>query len=202
MLSALNSWLAGIPPPLALAYPPGWTALRDELIEEHPYCSACGGTTHLQTHHIKSVSDYPKLALVRDNCIVLCMAPGHLCHFIFGHLRRWDLTSPHVREDAAAHLLRTQQVHGRLSVRLTQLMPEPASLERVQRRLHGLEERQAAEIAKRDTMIRRHVAEIDRLMFEVAASMAREGELRAKLPPPIMPIIARPWPEDDRGGAA
>lgn len=97
-------------PPILCGKPrsPHWEALEKRWVFTHTSCAACGGTTHLQVHHIKPYHLHPDLELDESNLMTLCMAPGHLCHFIFGHCRLWAAYNPRVREMAAEMLEATK----------------------------------------------------------------------------------------------
>ena len=81
-----------------------WQAVRNEFVELHPRCEACGLSWGLNVHHIKPFKDHPELELDMDNLITLCREH----HFRIGHdpdgpwgWRRpsWTLSNPNVRED-------------------------------------------------------------------------------------------------------
>ena len=81
-----------------------WQAVRNEFVELHPRCEACGLSWDLNVHHIKPFKDHPELELDMDNLITLCREH----HFRIGHdpdgpwgWRRpsWTFYNPNVRED-------------------------------------------------------------------------------------------------------
>lgn len=80
---------------------PDWAAVRDAHIAREPSCRACGGTDHLQVHHIRPFHLHPELELAQDNLITLCEHPSHDCHYHFGHFFDWHAWNPRVRSDAA-----------------------------------------------------------------------------------------------------
>lgn len=95
---------AGYGPPPANARSGLFAKVRKIHLREHQSCTACGGTEHLEVHHVESVRDCPERELDPDNLQTLCEAPGHNCHLVFGHLMNTDYTNPNSREDAAAYL--------------------------------------------------------------------------------------------------
>jgi 5-methylcytosine-specific restriction endonuclease McrA len=81
-----------------------WPEAREAHLKSEPKCQGCGGTDHLQVHHIQPFHEHPELELDQANLITLCEHPAHDCHFHFGHLLDWYSSNPQVREDAAAYL--------------------------------------------------------------------------------------------------
>lgn len=79
-----------------------WPTLRKHVLEKNPCCAVCGGTDFLEVHHKKPFHLHPELELEEKNLIVLCEAPGHCCHLVFGHLLSWHAYNPHVEEDVKA----------------------------------------------------------------------------------------------------
>lgn len=76
-----------------------WHYIRDQFIEDNPYCEACGSSEKLQVHHIIPFSNRPDLELVDSNLIVLCMSINE-CHFLLGHGGSFKTYNPHVSQDA------------------------------------------------------------------------------------------------------
>jgi hypothetical protein len=77
----------------------GWDKLRDEHLDKHDSCAACGGWTNLQVHHVR-----PPLvtgALSPRNLITLCMGFDE-CHLRIGHGGDWNCYNPHVKLHAKA----------------------------------------------------------------------------------------------------
>lgn len=60
---------------------PGWTAIRDRAIREHPYCSDCGSTSRLEVDHVVPLADGGAVA---GPTRVLC----HDCHVRVTNERR------------------------------------------------------------------------------------------------------------------
>jgi 5-methylcytosine-specific restriction protein A len=89
-----------------------WSRVRDDHIKEHPVCEVCGGRDNLNVHHVEPYHLHPEKELDPTNLITLCEAPGHNCHFIFGHLLNWRSFNSHVREDAA---IWREKIHTRPS---------------------------------------------------------------------------------------
>jgi len=73
-----------------------WPKIRNEFVEEHPCCAACGSSKMLNVHHIEPFSDNPERELDKNNLICLCFS----CHFIFGHLKSWTSHNPNVVHDS------------------------------------------------------------------------------------------------------
>lgn len=90
------------PPPMYGAErAPGWAAVRDAFLEEHPYCAVCTSQTGAEAHHILPYHLFPELELDPGNLITLCRRPGWNCHFLFGHLGDWRSYNPDVRRVSA-----------------------------------------------------------------------------------------------------
>jgi 5-methylcytosine-specific restriction protein A len=79
-----------------------WPRVRLEHLKDHPTCAVCGGKTNIEVHHIEPFHLCPERELDPTNLLTLCEAPGHNCHFIFGHLLSWRSYNPMVRADAFA----------------------------------------------------------------------------------------------------
>lgn len=83
---------------------PQWPAVRAAHLKKEPSCQACGGTDHLEVHHIAPFHVSPALELDETNLITLCEKPGHCCHFVMGHFHDWSRWNPAVRDWAARYL--------------------------------------------------------------------------------------------------
>lgn len=87
-----------------------WPALRKSFLEENSSCAACGGTNHLEVHHIEPFHENPALELDPSNLITLCDKLGKdNCHLEIGHLGNFKNKNPNVREDAARALEKTKE---------------------------------------------------------------------------------------------
>jgi 5-methylcytosine-specific restriction protein A len=66
------------PSPRARGYDAAWEALRAQVIEQHPFCSApgCKSADRLNVDHIVPVRLAPERRLDRTNLRVLCQS----CH--------------------------------------------------------------------------------------------------------------------------
>lgn len=85
---------------------PHWRTVEKAHLAKHPSCAACGGTAHLQVHHLLPFS-WPggaELELVEENLLTLCASPSHNCHLWIGHLGDFKSRNPHARADAATWL--------------------------------------------------------------------------------------------------
>lgn len=82
---------------------PEWSAVERAFRARHPTCAACGGTAHLQVHHVDPFHLFPARELILSNLITLCMGPEE-CHLRIGHGGNWTAYNPRVREDAATLL--------------------------------------------------------------------------------------------------
>ena len=87
---------------------PHWPTVRRAHLAKEPKCRACGGTCHLNVHHIKPFHLFPELELVQTNLITLCEHPSHNCHEIFGHLLDWSAYNVSVRADASRYLKKVE----------------------------------------------------------------------------------------------
>jgi len=76
-----------------------WATVEKEHLAVQPTCMACGGTKHLQVHHIKPFALHPEKELDPDNLITLCMDVFE-CHFRIGHGQNWHYFNPRVVSDA------------------------------------------------------------------------------------------------------
>jgi hypothetical protein len=110
-LSALANWLRNIFSTLqgnekaklcGASRSPLWDALRDSFIKGK-VCAVCGGTKHLQLHHIKPFHLQPELELDPQNLIPLCEGNKNMnCHLVLGHYQNFATKfNPSVVEDAA-----------------------------------------------------------------------------------------------------
>lgn len=89
----------------------GWRTLRNECVEEHPYCAACGWehpkNKGLDGHHIIPRHIFPALALLKSNVIILCRKRG--CHLQIGHFgnytRYWNENVEEILQDRGKILM-------------------------------------------------------------------------------------------------
>jgi len=83
-----------------------WASVRKSHLEKCPTCSACGGTSKVEVHHIKPFNLFPELELDPDNLITLCESwkKGVNCHLFFGHLGDYRSFNDRVKEDATSWL--------------------------------------------------------------------------------------------------
>lgn len=72
--------------------------LRKVLLAKQNYCNRCGGIKKLHIHHIKPVQDYPELAMVIDNCEVLCQR----CHASEEASRVWAKRKANIDQQPTA----------------------------------------------------------------------------------------------------
>lgn len=79
-----------------------WARVRKAFLEVYPVCEACGGTEHLEVHHVKPYHLFPSLELNPMNLMTLCDSPSRKCHFVIGHLTDWRSYNVDARADAAA----------------------------------------------------------------------------------------------------
>lgn len=79
-----------------------WPAVRAAHLRREPRCMVCGGTEHVQVHHVVPFHVDPDLELAPDNLLTLCEAKDRLCHYTFGHGYSWLQHNPNVRADVAA----------------------------------------------------------------------------------------------------
>ncbi|MEI7509758.1 MAG: HNH endonuclease signature motif containing protein [Flavobacterium sp.] len=77
-----------------------WKKIRDKLVKEQPFCSACGSGKKLQVHHIEPFHVNPDKELDTSNMIVLCVN----CHFVFGHLMDYSSWNIDVAADSTVYL--------------------------------------------------------------------------------------------------
>lgn len=73
-----------------------WSSARGSFMMRNTFCAACGTEEHLECHHIEPFYLFPEKELDEDNFIVLC----RVCHFLFGHLKKWSSYNTTVVEDA------------------------------------------------------------------------------------------------------
>lgn len=77
-----------------------WPKARAAHIAKFPTCAVCAGHENLEVHHVEPFHVNPERELDPTNFITLCEAPGHNCHFLFGHFLSWRCFNPAVRTDA------------------------------------------------------------------------------------------------------
>jgi hypothetical protein len=82
---------------------PGWHRVEHAFVTSHPNCAACGGTEHLQVHHIMPFHLHPELELDPSNLITLCMGPSE-CHVLIGHGDNFRAYNPNVVADATSFM--------------------------------------------------------------------------------------------------
>ena len=78
---------------------PEWKRVREEFLDENPFCAACHSHKHLQVHHVRPFHIFPELELDPNNLITLCMDEDD-CHLMIGHGGNFSCFNPYVREDA------------------------------------------------------------------------------------------------------
>jgi hypothetical protein len=85
---------------------PLWPKIREEHLENHPTCEACGGTAKINVHHVVPSHLRPDLELDESNLITLCESRsyGVECHRTFGHLGSYFSWNVDVRTDAPTWL--------------------------------------------------------------------------------------------------
>lgn len=81
-----------------------WKTVREAQLRDNPTCAACGGTDHLQVHHILPFHLYRDLELDPNNLIVLCEDKDTKCHLHVGHRGNWKDYNPMAKEDAKVAL--------------------------------------------------------------------------------------------------
>ncbi len=86
---------------------PHWPTVRAAHLAMHPTCAACGGTEHLEVHHIQVYHLNPTLELDPTNLITLCES-SHACHYTYGHLYSWHSWNELVIHDAALWLYKVR----------------------------------------------------------------------------------------------
>lgn len=66
---------------------PKWPGVRQAHLEKNPKCIACGGTAHLQVHHVVPFHIAPERELDPTNLATLCESKkyGVNCHLFAGH---------------------------------------------------------------------------------------------------------------------
>lgn len=74
-----------------------WNKTRNDFVEKHNQCACCKTKQMLQVHHIEPFHDNPEKELDENNLITLCST----CHFVFGHLKKWQSYNPSVLEDVS-----------------------------------------------------------------------------------------------------
>lgn len=63
-----------------------WARIRNQHVEAHPRCEACGSKVELNVHHLQPFHVHPELELDPDNLITLCRKH----HFWLGHHGDWS----------------------------------------------------------------------------------------------------------------
>jgi 5-methylcytosine-specific restriction protein A len=74
---------------------PNWNKTRNSFVEKHNQCACCKTKQMLQVHHIEPFHTNPDKELDENNLITLCST----CHFVFGHLKKWQSYNPDVLVD-------------------------------------------------------------------------------------------------------
>lgn len=88
---------------------PKWPAVERAHLKEHPTCAGCGGSDHVQVHHIKPFHLHPELELDPNNLVSACMDRSE-CHLRIAHGGSFKAYNPNVMLDLkAAHDFPTQQ---------------------------------------------------------------------------------------------
>ena len=79
-----------------------WPTLRKHFLQTNKTCAMCGGTKHLEVHHVRPFHTHPELELDPKNLIVLCenKKDGVNCHLLFGHLGNFKSINATVVSDA------------------------------------------------------------------------------------------------------
>jgi 5-methylcytosine-specific restriction protein A len=90
-----------------------WPVVRNAFLAQHPACAACGGTEHLEVHHVVPFHVAPLLELDGTNLLTLCEAPGRCCHLWVGHAGNFRLINEDAPADAALLLGRVQRAKTR-----------------------------------------------------------------------------------------
>jgi hypothetical protein len=86
-----------------------WNEVRDEMVQSHPTCAACGSTKKLQVHHIEPFHLHPELELDIKNLIVLCMDVNE-CHLEIGHGGSFRCYNPRVVAQAQRYLMEKSDI--------------------------------------------------------------------------------------------
>jgi hypothetical protein len=86
-----------------------WDEVRDEVVQSHPTCAACGSTKKLQVHHIEPFHLHPELELDVKNLIVLCMDVNE-CHLEIGHGGSFRCYNPRVVAQAQRYLMEKSDI--------------------------------------------------------------------------------------------
>lgn len=73
-----------------------WKKLRNQFIQEQPFCQMCHTTKKLEVHHIYPWHLFPEKRYDKTNLITLC---NH-CHFYFGHFGNWKNYNENIKEMA------------------------------------------------------------------------------------------------------
>lgn len=76
-----------------------WKKVREDFLDENPFCAACGSHKNLQVHHIRPYHLWPELELDPSNLISLCMDTDD-CHLHIGHGGNFSCYNPRVKENA------------------------------------------------------------------------------------------------------
>jgi hypothetical protein len=80
-----------------------WPTVEKHFRAAHPTCAACGSAKRLNVHHCMPFHLDPKLELVPNNLITLCMDTKE-CHLHIGHGGSFKQYCPDVRKYAAEAL--------------------------------------------------------------------------------------------------
>ena len=97
MLQRIADFARGIRVPRS----PQWTTFRKNHLKIEPKCRWCGGTLHLDVHHIEPFHICPKKELDENNVITLCRIRRRFCHFIRGHFGDWKKFNPDIKQQCA-----------------------------------------------------------------------------------------------------
>ena len=85
-----------------------WPAVRAKHLEDHPCCTACGGTKNLEVHHVIPYHVDNSKELSPENLQTLCGLPRN-CHWCVGHGFDWKAWRPDSRT-LAKQMLATKVV--------------------------------------------------------------------------------------------
>lgn len=71
-----------------------WREVRNNHIEEQPWCQCCGRHTQLEVHHYIPWHLAIDLRTDPRNLVTLCRE----CHFRYGHFSHWKDYNPDLKE--------------------------------------------------------------------------------------------------------